>query len=265
MASPFPALLRNEITKAVRRNLTYFSLLVASLICVVAYFLAGQSGAAPAASAWNYVGFSMQMVFSDIGPICILAFTSMLVAEETGTGTIRSALAAPVYRWEFYLAKAVMGLLYMIVLSVVILACSAAFALIHCRFGAVSDSYGTVFSQRQMLAAFLLACGLSWIPLSALVMFGLFISTLVRNPGAAVAASISLLIVINLTKHLTGLDPYIFTRYIDFSWLALQQIGQGIEFQWQPEVWRMIILSGLSTAISFIAGLILFVRRDLNH
>jgi ABC-type transport system involved in multi-copper enzyme maturation permease subunit len=265
MASPFLALLQNEITKAVRRKLPYFGLFAASLICVVAYFLAGQSGNAPSANAWNYAGFSMQMVSSDIGPICILAFTSLLVAEETGTGTIRSALAAPVYRWEFYLAKAVMGLLYMIVLSAVILACSAAFALIHYRFGAISDSYGPVFSQRQILEAFLLVYGLSWIPLSALVMFGLFISTLVRSPGAAVAASISLLIVINLTKHLTGLDPYIFTRYIDFSWLALQQIGQGIEFQWQPEVWRMITLSGLSAGLSFIAGLILFVRRDLNH
>jgi ABC-2 type transport system ATP-binding protein len=265
MASPFLALLRNEITKAARRKLPYFGLFAASLICVVAYFLAGQSGSAPAANAWNYVGFSMQMVSSDIGPICILAFTSMLVAEETGSGTIRSALAAPIYRWEFYLAKAVLGLLYMIVLSAVILTLSVAFALIHYRFGAVSDSYGPVFSQRQVLEAFLLGYGLSWIPLSALVMFGLFISTLVRSPGAAVAASISLLMVINLTKHLTGLDPYIFTRYIDFSWLALQQIGQGIDFPWQPEVWRMITLSGLSAGISFIAGLILFVRQDLNH
>ena len=265
MPRQFIALLRNEITKAARRKLPYFGIFATSLFCVIVYFIAGQSGNTSAANAWGYIGLSMQLVFSDIGPICLIAFTAMLVAEETGTGTIRSALAAPIFRWEFYLAKAVTGLLYMMVLSVAVLLCSIALALIHYRLGAVSDSYGNVYSQRQAAQALLLAYALSWIPLSALVMFALLISTIVRSPGVAVAVGIGLMIVINFTKHLAGLDPYIFTRYLDFSWLALQQIAQGMDYEWRPEVWKMITLSGISAATCFIAGLVLFTKQDLNH
>jgi len=76
---------------------------------------------------------------------------------------------------------------------------------------------------------------------------------------------ISTLFVIEFTKHLAGLDPYIFTRYITYSWLNLLQIAQGMDYQWRPEVWKMIELSGVSAVVMFAAGLILFVRQDLNH
>jgi ABC-type transport system involved in multi-copper enzyme maturation permease subunit len=96
-------------------------------------------------------------------------------------------------------------------------------------------------------------------------MYGILISTIVRTPGAAVAVGISTLFVIEFTKHLAGLDPYIFTRYITYSWLNLVQIAQGMDYQWRPEVWKMIELSGVSAVVTFVAGLIVFVRQDLNH
>jgi ABC-type transport system involved in multi-copper enzyme maturation permease subunit len=98
-----------------------------------------------------------------------------------------------------------------------------------------------------------------------LAVYGLPISTLVRSPGAAVAVGISTLVLIDFSKHLVGLDPYIFTRYINYSWLTLLEIAQGMDYQWRPEVWKMIALSGVSAVITFGAGLILFVRQDLNH
>jgi hypothetical protein len=66
-------------------------------------------------NAWGYLAFSMQLVFTDLGPIFIINFAAMLLSQETGTGTIRAALAAPVHRWELYAAKAAVGLLYMLV------------------------------------------------------------------------------------------------------------------------------------------------------
>ena len=112
---------------------------------------------------------------------------------------------------------------------------------------------------------FLVSYALSWIPLSALAMYGLLISTMIRSPGAAVAVGISTLFLIDFTKHLVGLDAYIFTRYINYSWLGLQEIAQGMDHQWRPEVWKMIALSGVSAVVAFGGGLLLFVREDLNH
>lgn len=264
MPSEMARLLRNEVAKAMRRKLPWFGFFGAALLCWIIHAMSGQI-AATYVNAWGYVGFSMQLVFSDIGPIFILVFSAMLLSEETGSGTIRAVLAAPVHRRELYVAKALTGLLYALAFSAVALICSAALARIHYHFGAVSDPAGVVYSRGQLAHEFLLAYALSWIPLGALVMFGLFISTIVRSPGAAVAVSISTLFLIDFTKHLAGLDPYVFTRYLDYSWLTLQQIAQGMDYQWRPEAWRMIGLSGTCAFIAFGAGLMVFVRQDLNH
>jgi ABC-type transport system involved in multi-copper enzyme maturation permease subunit len=265
MSSQFLPLLRNEVAKAARRKVPYFCIFLVALLCVIIYFVAGALSNAATANAWGYVVFSMQLVFTDIGPICILVFSTLLVAEETGSGTIRAALAAPVHRWELYLAKAVTGLLYMLVFSAAAVLFSAALAKIHYQFGAVGDSFGVVYSRGRALREFLVGYALSWIPLSGLVMYGLLISTLIRSAGAAVAVGISSLFLIEFTKHLVGLDPYIFTRYITYSWLTLLEFAQGMDYQWFPAVWKMITLSGVSAILTFGAGLIIFVRQDLNH
>jgi ABC-2 type transport system permease protein len=265
MSSQLVPLLRNEIAKAARRKLPYFGLFALGLMSVLVYFIAGGLSNASTANAWGYIGFSMQLLFSDIGPIFVIVFAAMLVSEETGTGTIRAALAAPVYRWELYAAKAVTGLLYMMIFSAAALLFTTAMAGIHYRFDAVGDSAGVVYSRNQVMHELLVGYALSWIPLGALVMYGLLISTLIRSAGAAVAVGITTLFIIDFTKHLVGIDPYIFTRYIDYPWMNLQQIAQGMDYQWRPEIWRMITLSVVSAVITFGAGLIIFVRRDLNH
>jgi len=264
MSSHLGALVRNEISKAMRRKLPYFGVFVTGLLSWLIYLAADQFSDAASANAWGYVGFSMQLVFTDIGLIFILVFSAMLLAEETGIGTIRSALAGPVLRWEFYLAKAAVSLLYMLVLSIAALLFSMALASIHYHFGAVTDAYGVVYNQEKMMRIYLLAFALSWIPLTALAMFGLLMSTLIRSPGAAVAVSISAIYLMDFTKHLVGLDPYIFTKYIGYSWLVVQQAAQGVDFQWQPEVWRMLGFSGGCAIFFFATGLFLFNKQDLN-
>jgi len=264
MRSQFAVLLGNEIRKATRRKLPYFGFLVVALLCAIVYFVAGQLSTAATANAWGYTAFSMEIVFNDLGPIFIIVFSAMSLAEETGSGTIRAALAAPVQRWELYAAKAVVGLLHTAVLSAVALACSLVMAGIHYRFGAVGDTYGVVYPRAQVLQAFALGYGLSWIPLGAMTMYGLFLSTVVRSPGAAVAVGIGMFFLIEFTKHLVGLDPFLFTRYLEYSWLVLQQIAQGMDYHWQPEVWKMAGLSGAYAIALFVAGLVIFVRQDLN-
>jgi len=147
MNSQFLPLLRNEVVKAKRRKVPYFGIGLIGLLCVLIYFVGGAISSAATANAWGYVVFSMQLVFTDLGPICIIMFVSMLVAEETAGGTIRAALAAPVHRWELYLAKAVTGLGYMLILSATAMLCSVALPTIHYQFGAVGDSAGVVYGR----------------------------------------------------------------------------------------------------------------------
>jgi ABC-type transport system involved in multi-copper enzyme maturation permease subunit len=235
MPSQLLPLLRNETVKAIRRKLPYFGLLMGGLICVLTCVVADEIGTANTANAWGYVALSMQLVFTDIGLIFVLVFAAMLMADETRSGTIRAALAAPLYRWEFYVAKAATGLLYMVAMSFVCLVLSIVLARV-----------------------------LSWVPLAAIVCYGLFLSTIIRSSGAAVAVSIGTLYVIDFTKHLVGLDPYIFTRYMVYPWQVLGQVAQGVSYQWRPEVWKMLGLCGVYGVVAFVGGLVLFLRQDLN-
>jgi ABC-2 type transport system permease protein len=265
MRSQFIPLLRNEITKAARRRMPYFGILCIGLLCLVIYAAAGRLNSSATVNAWGYLAFSMQLVFTDLGPIFIINFAALLLSQETGAGTLRAALAAPVQRWELYAAKAAVGLLYLLVVSVAALLFSAALARVHYHFGPVGDYFGVVYSRGTACEEFLLGFVLSWIPLLPLVAFGLFISTVIRTPGTAVSVATASLFIIDFTKNLVGLGPYIFTRDIGLPWIALGQLAQGMNCEWQPGVWHMMLLSGVFAVVAFAAGLVIFVRRDLNH
>jgi ABC-type transport system involved in multi-copper enzyme maturation permease subunit len=263
MADMIMPLLRNEIAKAIRTKLPYFGFFAVSLICLLAFVVNRETGG-QSLNGWGYMSLSMQLVFADIGIIFIAIFSALLIAEETGFGTVRAVLSAPVSRWEFYMAKVLTGLLYAASMLIVSLAVSLCMGLLNYKFDDVTDSMGLIYAWKQVLENFLLALFLSWIPLAAVVTYGVFISTIVKKSGQAVAVTIGTIYIIDFTKHIIGIDPYIFTRYIGFSWRTFNQVAQGVPFQWSPEVWNMIGLSLIYFFLTFLAGLLIFEKRDFN-
>ncbi len=256
-------LLHNEVTKAIRTKLPYFGLFAASLVCLLAFVVTRETGGQNL-NAWGYISLSMQLVFTDIGLIFIAIFSAMLIAEETGFRTVRTILSTPISRWEFYMTKVLTGLLYAGVMSIISLAISLCLGLLNYKFGDVTDSMGLIYGQKEVLGNFLLAFFLSWIPLMAVVTYGVFISTIVRKSGQAVAVTIGTIYVIDLTKHIIGIDSYIFTRYIGYSWRVFNQVAQGVDYQWSPEIWKMVTMSLIYCFVTFAAGLIIFAKRDFN-
>jgi ABC-type transport system involved in multi-copper enzyme maturation permease subunit len=264
MGSMVIPLLHNEIAKATRTKLPYFGLVVTSILCVLIFVVTNATMDSETLNAWGYTSLSMQLVFTDIGLICIAVFASMLIAEETAFGTARAVLSAPLLRWEFYVAKVLTGLLYAATLSIVSLIISACLGAWNYQFGDVADSMGMIYARKEVFVNFLIAFFLSWIPLSALVIYGILISTIVKKSGQAVAVTIGTMYLIDFTKHIIGVDAYIFTKHIGFSWRVFNQVSQGVDYQWSPEVWNMIAMSLIYCFVMFAAGLVIFSKRDLN-
>jgi ABC-type transport system involved in multi-copper enzyme maturation permease subunit len=95
-------------------------------------------------------------------------------------------------------------------------------------------------------------------------MYGIFISTIVKKSGQAVAVTIGTIYLIDFTKHIIGIDAYIFTKHISFSWQIFHQVTQGVDYQWTPQVWNMIAMSLIYFFAMFAAGLVIFSKRDFN-
>jgi len=264
MNSPFLRVLQNEVAKAVRSKISWFGLAVSGALSLIVFSVAGEVFPGASTNAWGIMTLSMQLVFTDLGLIFVIVFGAMLIAEETGSGTIRSVLAGPVHRSEFYAAKAAIAILYAVLLSSFVLAISAGLAGLRFGFGPVADDLGVVYGGGEVLGNFLLAWLLSWIPLAAMAMYALLVSTLIESSGAAVAAGIGIVYLVDFTKPFLGIDRYVFTRYVGYPWQVMHQVAQGVDYQWQPEVWRMLAICGACALVAFAAGLGVFVRRDMN-
>lgn len=264
MRSMVIPLLRNEISKAARAKLPYFGIVATALVCLLIFVAARRPTSGGTLNAWDFVALAMQSAFADVGVIFIGIFAAMLIADETGSGTARVVLSSPALRREFYLAKVLTGLVYMIVTSAFVLLAAVWLGSLRYKFGDVADSFGTIYTAREVLLNFLLAFGLSWLPLAAVVLYGILISAIVKKPGQAIGVVIGTLYLIKTVKHILGLGPYLFTSYLATPWAVFHQVAQGVDYQWSPEIIRIIAVPLIYCLATFALGLAIFSRRDLN-
>jgi len=261
--SVLPKLLRNEIDKALHAKIAYLGIAATSLVSIVIFFGINMDEIG-FINAWAFTGMVMQAVFAEIGLIFTALFAALLVAEEIGTGTIRIVLASPVRRRDVYLAKVGAGVLFMIMLSTTTLLLTLALAPFKYAFGPVADTVGVIYQTREVLLNFILAFVASWIPLTAVVTFGVFLSTITTKPGVAVATTLGSLVLAETVRHFIDIGPYLFTSYLGTPWVIFHDLAQGVDYQWCPRIWQCIGVSSVYALIAFAAGLFVFCRRDLN-
>lgn len=263
MKHPLLTLLRNEVEKSLHTKVVYLGFAAVSLVCLV-IFCAIDMDEIGFVNAWAFVGIVMQAVFAEVGLIFTALFAALLVVEELATGTIRLTLTAPVRRRDVYLAKVATGLLFMMSLSTAALGLTLLLAPFKYDFGPVADTIGVIYGTPEVLGNFVLAFGASWLPLAAVVTFGVFLSTITTKPGVAVAVTLGVIVLAETVKHFIDVGPLLFTTYLGTSWVIFHDLAQGVDYQWTPRIWHAFAVSAAYAVITFIAGLTVFCRRDLN-
>jgi ABC-2 type transport system permease protein len=219
---------------------------------------------ADAINAWMYAGFAMQTAFSEVGLIFLTIFSSLLIAEENSSGTLRMVLVSPLRRSEFFLAKVLAGLLYMAALTGAAMALTLVLGHLRFRGGAVSDSAGVIYGRGEVLRNLSAAFFLSWLPASAAVCYGVLISTLARKSSQAVGAAVGTLFLIETIKHVLGISPYVFTTHLGTPWAIFGEMAQGVGYEWFPEAWQVILVPSISGAVFLGLAAWVFLRRDFN-
>ncbi len=257
-------LLRNEWSKAVRRKLPYLGVLAVVVVCVLFWVATRQIDRHHQFNGWSFVQYEAIGGLSNVAFMFVAIFSAALVADERGSGTIRVVLSAPLRRWQFFTAKVLTGLAYMTLLVVAVLAISFGLGLAGHSFGVVADEAGVIYGRGEVVANLALAVALEWLCLAAVVCYGLFLSVLARNGGQAIAAAIGIGVLIEATKSVIGIQPYVFTTYVGQAWVKFGQVAQGLDYMWKPEVWWIVLVPVAWCVVFLAAGLLILQRRDLN-
>jgi ABC-2 type transport system permease protein len=194
-------------------------------------------------------------------PLAIGVIAGDSVAGEAGAGTLRYLLVAPAGRSRLLLAKFTAVLAFCLVGTLVVALSGLVVGFALFPAGDVTTLSGTQISLSDGILRALLISLLVAASLVGLAALGLFISTLTDSGVGAMAATVGLLITVQIVDNIPQLhavQPYLFTHY----WLSFADVMRA------PILWdgigKNLGLQLLYAAVFGSAAWARFTSRDIT-
>jgi ABC-2 type transport system permease protein len=194
-------------------------------------------------------------------PMAVGVVAGDAVAGEAHGGTLRYLLVAPAGRTRLLLAKYVTTLVFCLVATLVVAASALATGALLFPVGEVMTISGVPIGFGEgllRLVAVAVAVAASLVGFAAL---GLFVSTLTHSGIAAMAATVGLLITVQIldsVPQLHALHPYLFPHY----WLSFADLLR--EPVYWDELGKNLGLQGAYAAVFGTAAWARFTTRDIT-
>ncbi|MCX5311407.1 ABC transporter permease [Streptomyces sp. NBC_00154] len=194
-------------------------------------------------------------------PMAVGVIAGDSIAGEAGAGTLRYLLVAPAGRTRLLLAKYASTLAFCLVATVVVAASALAVGALLFPVGEVTTISGTQIGFGEgLLRAGLIAVAVA-ASLIGFAALGLFISTLTGSGIAAMAATVGVLITVQILDsipQLSGMHPYLFPHY----WLSFADLLRD------PVYWDDVVknlgLQGLYAAVFGSAAWARLTAKDIT-
>ena len=222
-------------------------------------------------TGYEFVADAMTAISTSLIPVFCAIFAATLVASETSHGTMRYVLCRPISRPAFLAAKFITGFVYAALLSAVAAVVLAGVGAVAIGYNTTRDAMlGVNVNPREFWLQFAAACALGLVPAFATVSFGLWLSVLFRNAGAAVGVAAGALVVMEPFKYIEfwkgfTLDPYMWTSYFDPALHLVKKCAIGTPDLWNtPEMARAMIVPACWIAVFAVMSTIIMRRRDWN-
>ncbi|OMI39293.1 ABC transporter permease [Streptomyces sparsogenes] len=194
-------------------------------------------------------------------PMAIGVIAGDAVAGEAGSGTLRYLLVAPAGRTRLLLAKFTTVMAFCLVATLVVAAAGLATGALLFPLGDVTLISGTTVSFADGLLRALAVAGLVAYSLIGIATVGLFISTLTNSGIAAMAATVGLLVTVQILDtipQLHAIQPYLFPHY----WLSFADVLRD------PVYWDQLAknfgLQALYVAVFGSAAWARFTAKDIT-
>ncbi|WP_181766917.1 ABC transporter permease [Streptomyces albidus (ex Kaewkla and Franco 2022)] len=194
-------------------------------------------------------------------PMTVGVIAGDSVAGEANAGTLRYLLVAPAGRTRLLLVKFGSVMVFCLAATLVVAAFALATGALLFPVGEVTLLSGTTvpFSE-GLLRALAIALAVA-VSLTGLAALGLFISTLTNSGIAAMAATVGLLLMVQIVDtvpQLHAAHPYLFPHY----WLSFADLLRDPVY-WD-ELLKNLGLQGLYTAVFGSAAWARFTTRDIT-
>ncbi|WP_371654130.1 MULTISPECIES: ABC transporter permease [unclassified Streptomyces] len=194
-------------------------------------------------------------------PMAIGVVAGDAVAGEANSGTLRYLLVAPAGRTRLLLAKYASVLAFCLLATLVVAASALAVGALLFPLGEVTTISGTQISFADGLVRALAIAGLVALSLTGVAALGLFISTLTGSGVAAMAATVGLLITVQILDQipqLHAIHPYLFPHY----WLSFADLLR-VPVYWDQLV-KNLELQALYVAVFGSAAWARFTAKDIT-
>ncbi|MEK7466901.1 MAG: ABC transporter permease subunit [Planctomycetota bacterium] len=287
MMSRVGRLVRFEMAKLFRQKLPYVVLfpIVASILLVMVRGLdvQGEAVADPRIrNGFEYLETSCLWALRLVSVFAVV-IASLSLSGEASQGTYRMILVRPVTRTDVFISKALVIAVVVIVLFIATALLS--YLMLHLVHGFWRDgSYLSPLNEgrytlmgeevlsdpnraKEVLAAdFRLAMTLSILPLLASGFFGLLISSIFDNTGAAVGLAMFLAIALyGFATVDRQAGKYVFSHSLEYGLTVAKHRAEGYsDRKWEDEeiqrTWMVPLLSGV---VFLGAAYGIFVKRDI--
>ncbi|MFE4830913.1 ABC transporter permease [Streptomyces sp. NPDC056672] len=194
-------------------------------------------------------------------PMAVGVIAGDAIAGEAGGGTLRYLLVAPAGRTRLLLAKYVSTMAFCLVATLVVAASALAVGALLFPLGEVTTISGTRISFGDGLIRALLIAVIVAASLIGLAALGLFVSTLTSSGIAAMAATVGLLVTVQILDtipQLHAIQPYLFPHY----WLSFADLLR--EPVYWDEIVRNLGLQALYAAVFGSAAWARFTAKDIT-
>lgn len=194
-------------------------------------------------------------------PMTVGVIAGDAVAGEANAGTLRYLLVAPAGRTRLLLAKFATTLAFCLAATLVVALSALITGVLLFPVGDVTLLSGTTIPFAEGLLRALAVAVVVAASLIGLAAVGLFISTLTNSGIAAMAATVGLLItvqILNTIPQLDGIHPYLFPQY----WLSFADVLRDPVY-WD-EILKNLGLQALYAAVFGSAAWARFTSRDIT-
>ncbi|MFE4214551.1 ABC transporter permease [Streptomyces sp. NPDC056844] len=194
-------------------------------------------------------------------PMAVGVIAGDSVAGEASGGTLRYLLVAPAGRTRLLLAKYASVLVFCLVATLVVAASALAAGALLFPVGDVTTISGTRIGFGEgLVRAGLIAVAVA-VSLTGFAALGLFVSTLTDSGIAAMAATVGVLITVQILDAMPQLDavhPYLFPHY----WLSFTDLLRDPVYG--DEMARNLGLQALYAAVFGSAAWARFTTKDIT-